>query len=262
MQLEVCFLYQTYPQLSSRWVCTKPVSHLISWQVIVYMYTSPHAIYEELNNVVASWIVDWLAIVVLWEDVRSNETFLMLVLQFVVAADGKCRKDGTICNLLLLDFVSIDSRGDVWHTIDEVLMWNHVFRPRPLLQFLHLTYREWKKSFWVFVVGVLENTIDYDILLVPLSFCTYLIMPVSGCHTSKWRYRTVELFSIIICSTWSCPAKNTFLASQVGSVLIFCYIASAIWRFWAIFVFISIFMGCASSWKSFVICIAFSAAIT
>ena len=62
----------------------------------------------------------------------------------------------------------------------------------------------------------------YDKSLLLLSFRTYLIMPDSGYHMSIWRDLTVEAFSIRICSTASCWVMNTFFASQVGSVLIFC----------------------------------------
>ena len=57
----------------------------------------------------------------------------MIVLQFIVTTDSKCGKDGTICNFLLRDFESIDSCGDVRHTIDELLVRDHVLGPGPLL---------------------------------------------------------------------------------------------------------------------------------
>ena len=68
MQLEVSFFDETHPELASTRVGTQEVSPLSHRQKVIYFNCSPSAINEELDDVLACRVVDWIQILVLWKD--------------------------------------------------------------------------------------------------------------------------------------------------------------------------------------------------
>ena len=67
MYLEVCLLNKTHPELTFTRICTKEVAITIHREVIINIHSLPSAIDEELHNVMASRIVDWIKILILGE---------------------------------------------------------------------------------------------------------------------------------------------------------------------------------------------------
>ena len=87
VHLQVSLLDEADPHFAASRVGTQPVAILINWQVVVNHDTSPGAIDEKLDDILTSWIVDRIAIVILRKDILRNDALLPSCFHLKVACD-------------------------------------------------------------------------------------------------------------------------------------------------------------------------------
>ena len=68
MQLQVSFLNETHPEFASARVGAQIVAPLPHRQIVINIDSPPRSIDEELYDILSCWVVDWIQILVLREN--------------------------------------------------------------------------------------------------------------------------------------------------------------------------------------------------
>ena len=156
VQLEIGFFEQTHPELTARRVGAQPISIIIHWEIIINIDAAPRSIHKHFYDVLTSWIIDRVPIVILRENVFCDDSFRVIRLEFKMRGNSQCREHRAIADLLLHDLVTINLSRDVWHPIDELVRWDVILWAGPLSQLLHLSDRERQEAIGIFVMLIFE----------------------------------------------------------------------------------------------------------
>ena len=85
---------------------------LVDWQVIVYNDTTRDAVQPEFDHVLASRIVNWVTVSILWMQNGRDQSLAKAPLK--CSANAKAGNEGAISHILLLDRVRCDCFDNTW----------------------------------------------------------------------------------------------------------------------------------------------------
>jgi hypothetical protein len=170
------------------------VSKAIHRQVVINVHRPPNTIDEELDYVLPTRVIDWIPKLVLRVDLARDYAALILHLQLIMSCHSQTRKDRAISYLPLLNFIASNPCCHVRASVNIELRIHILMRPHPLAKVLLLLHTQWKEPVRVLI------SLARKYAKARYIRTSYLVMPLSGDHTSNLPPLTREPASMIVFS--------------------------------------------------------------